>query len=155
MLSVPHSLTGAFIASKLPNPFLYVPLALGMHYLCDWIPHWDVGTGLSNGNRKRSTAIILEIIDLLITVMLIYWFFMQDFSIAQMASDPASLHIWAGALTGIVPDLIESPRNFLKWEPRFIKPLNNFHGKFHHSIPNKVVGLIPQVLLVALIWILK
>ncbi len=155
MLSIPHSLTGAFIASKLPHPVLYIPLALGMHYLCDWIPHWDVGTGLSHGKRKRSTAVLLELVDLGITAVLIYWFFMQDMSLSAMANNPASVHIWIGALTGIAPDLVEAPRNFLKWEPWFIKPFNNFHGNFHHSTPNMVVGLVPQIILVTLIWLLK
>ena len=108
MLSIPHTLTGAFLASRLPHPALYIPLTLGMHYLQDWIPHWDVGTGLSSGKRKRSTAILLELVALGISAYLVHVFF--------VTSNPdLSLHIWAGALTGIVPDLLESPRNFLKW----------------------------------------
>ena len=74
MLSVSHAATGAFIASKLPHPALYIPLTLAAHYLQDWIPHWDVGTGLSNGTRSKRTAMILEIFDLAASVGLIYWF---------------------------------------------------------------------------------
>ena len=148
MLSIPHSLTGAFIASKLPHPALYIPLTLGIHYLQDWIPHWDIGTGLSNGKRRKSTAIIGEILELGISVPLIYYFFGNVNSGLQP-------HIWLGALTGIAPDLIESPRNFLSWEPWFIKPFNKFHSLFHHSIPNIIVGLLPQFLVVGLIWFLK
>lgn len=155
MLSIPHSLTGAFIASKLPHPLLYVPLTVGMHYLCDWIPHWDVGTGLSSGKRKRSTAILLEFVDLGITAVLIYWFFFDGPSSAVSLSDPRTVHIWMGALMGIAPDLVEAPRNFLKWEPWFIKPLNDIHGAFHHSTPNMLVGLTPQVVLVMFLWLLK
>ena len=155
MLSIPHSLTGAFIASKLPHPALYIPLALAMHYLCDWIPHWDVGTGLSNGTRKRSTAILLEFVDLGITAVLVYWIFFETIGSAVAINDPRTVHIWIGALVGIAPDLIEAPRNFLRWEPWFIKPFNKFHGNFHHSTPNMVVGLLPQVILVALIWLLS
>lgn len=155
MLSIPHSLTGAFIASKLPHPLLYVPLALGMHYLCDWIPHWDVGTGLSTGKRKRSTAIILELGELVVTIGLIYWFFFTDFGKPLNVTDSYTLHIWIGALTGIAPDLVEAPRNFLKWEPWFIKPFNNFHGHFHHSTPHILIGLLPQLILVLVIWLLK
>ncbi len=148
MLSIPHSLTGAFIASKVHNPALYIPITLGMHYLQDWIPHWDVGTGLSRGKRKRSTAIIGEIIELGISVVMISHFFGEI--------DPSlQIHIWIGALAGITPDLIEAPRNFLKWEPWFIKPFNKFHNMFHHSTPNIAVGLIPQVIVVALIWFLR
>jgi hypothetical protein len=148
MLSIPHMLTGAFIASKLPHPVLYVPFTLGMHYLQDWIPHWDVGTGLSKGTRKKTTAILLEIIDLFISIGLVYWFF-------RSASPDNQVHIWLGALTGILPDLIESPRNFLKWEPFFLKPINKFHGLFHHSTPQMIFGLIPQVIVVIAIWLLR
>lgn len=155
MLSIPHSLTGAFIASKLPHPILYIPLTLAMHYLCDWIPHWDVGTGLSVGKRKRSSAIILELVDLALTAGLIYWFFFKDFGKPVDLNDAYTFHIWMGALMGIAPDLVEAPRNFLKWEPRFIKPLNEFHGMFHHSTPNILVGIVPQILLVVVIWLLK
>jgi len=155
MLSIPHSLTGAFIASKLPHPALYIPLTLGMHYLCDWIPHWDMGTGLSNGKRKRSTALILEIVELIATGLLIYWFFFKDLGLPLDLNSAYTWNIGIGALTGIAPDLVEAPRNFLKWEPWFIKPFNKFHGMFHHSTPNMIVGLLPQVILVLAIWLLK
>lgn len=148
MLSIPHALTGAFVASKLPHPVLYIPLAFVLHYLADWIPHWDVGTGLSSGKRKRSTAIILELCELTITVALIYVFF-KDYETSMQ------WHIWLGALMGIMPDFIEAPRNFLRYEPWFIKPLNNIHGSFHHSTHNKIVGLLPQIIVVLAIWFLR
>lgn len=148
MLSIPHSLTGAFIASKLTNPVLYIPLTLAAHYIQDWIPHWDCGTGLSSGKRKRSTAILLELVDLAVTVVLVYYFFQKGESSIQW-------HIWLGALFGIVPDLLEAPRNFLKWEPWFLKPINAFHAKFHESIPVIWLGLAPQIVLVIVIWLLR
>jgi hypothetical protein len=149
MLSIPHALTGAYIASKFPDPLVYIPLTLAAHYLQDWIPHWDVGTGLSKGTRKRSTAIILEVFDLAITVGLVYFFWKDSWS------QPEALHIVIGAFFGLVPDFMEAPRNFLKWEPFFLKPFNEFHGKFHHSIPNMWVGLIPQIILVFTIYLLR
>lgn len=148
MLSISHTLTGALIAAKIQNPLLYTPLVLASHYLEDWIPHWDVGTGLSNGKRKRSTALIMEFGELGISVLLIYLFWKDS-------SPTTFLHAGVGAFIGLVPDFMEAPRNFLKWEPAFLKPLNHFHGSFHHSIPNIVLGLTPQVLLWVLIWWLR
>lgn len=148
MLSIPHALTGAFIASKLPHPALYIPLALAFHYLQDWTPHWDVGTGLSNGTRKRSTAIRLELVDLALTVVLVYVLWIdQPFDL--------QLHIWAGAFVGLLPDFMEAPRNFLRWEPAFLKPFNNFHHHFHESTPNMVLGLAPQIIIVLVIMWLR
>lgn len=148
MLSISHSLTGAFIATKLPHPLLYIPLIFASHYLEDWIPHWDVGTGLSSGKRKRSTAIILELGELVITGGLIYLYF-------QFGMKEPNVHAWAGASIALVPDFMEAPRNFLKWEPWFIKPFNQLHGMFHHSTHIKWFGLMPQVLLAGAIWFLK
>lgn len=148
MLSISHSLTGAFIATALPHPLVYVPLTLASHYLEDWIPHWDVGTGLSNGSRSRRTAIILELFDLALAggLILLFWY---------QASPMLLVHAMVGGFVGLVPDFLEAPRNFLKWEPKFLKPINNFHGMFHHSTPHKLLGLAPQVLLWVVIAVLK
>lgn len=148
MLSVSHTLTGAFIASKLPQPALYIPLSLAAHYFQDWIPHWDVGTGLSNGKRKISTALWLELADIAISVAAIYFFWQANQSEIQY-------HVWLGAGASLIPDFLETPRNFLKWEPSFLKHINKFHNWFHHSVPNKIIGLTPQIITVVLIYLLK
>ena len=148
MLSISHSLTGAFIASKLPHPALYIPLTLVTHYFQDWIPHWDVGTGLSNGLRTRVAAFLLELIDLAISITLIYFFW-------QNSQAEIQYHVWLGAFVGLIPDFLEAPRNFLNWEPWFLKPINKFHHWFHHSVVNKVLGLTPQIITIGLIWLLK
>lgn len=148
MLSISHTLTGAFIASKLGNPALYIPLTLASHYLEDWIPHKDVGTGLSTGRRKKSTAIILEFVELAVSVGLLYLFF-------QHGHVGVRWPIWIAAFFSLLPDFLEAPRNFLHWEPAFLKPFNDFHQMFHHSTFNWIVGLGPQVLLVVLIWLLR
>ena len=142
MLSISHGVTGAFIATALPSPILYIPLAIGMHYLEDWTLHWDVGTGLSNGSRKRSTALILELVDLALMIGLILYLW-------QITSTPLTIHVWVGVFFSLLPDFMEAPRNFLKWEPDWLKPFNQFHHNFHHSTPNKVLGLLPQIIVIA------
>jgi len=144
MLSISHSVTGAFIATKLPHPLLFIPLIFASHYLEDWMPHWDVGTGLSSGKRKRSHAIILELIELCITFAMIYF-------IWQHGSQEIVWNAWIGAFTGLVPDFLEAPRNFLYWEPAIIRPLNHIHALFHHSTPNMLFGLAPQIVVVGAI----
>jgi hypothetical protein len=145
MLSVSHALTGAFIASKFTHPIVFIPLTLASHYLQDWIPHWDVGTGLSSGKRKRSTAILLEFGDLALTIGLVYLFWQGELT----------WQIGLGAFMGLLPDFMEAPRNFLKWEPFFLKPFNEFHHQFHHSVPNMIFGLLPQVAVILAVFFLK
>lgn len=148
MLSVAHGVAGAYVATKVPNPFLAVIIILGLHYLGDWLPHWDVGTGLSNGKRKKGAAFWLELLDLGLTLGLVILFW-------QVGEKEIAWPAYWGALVGILPDLINAPKTFLKWEPRFMKPLSDFHQAFHHSTPHKLFGLLPQVLLLILIYFLR
>lgn len=148
MLSISHSLTGAFLAVTLQNPLLYIPAIFASHYLEDWFPHWDVGTGLSSGKRKRQHAIIMEIGELILSFILLYLYF-------QAGSTTINVHAWFGAFLGLTPDFMEAPRNFLHWEPAWLKPFNDFHNYFHHSTPKILVGLTPQVILWILIWFMR
>lgn len=148
MLSVSHSLSGAFVASKFPNPWIYIPVSLGLHYLEDWIPHWDFGTGLKSGKRKPMTALFFEIFDLLAVAGLVYLFW-------QQTSSQPLYHIWTGALVSLVPDFIEAPKNFWKIEPKWLKPFNRFHDGLHSSRHSIFWGLIPQFLIIGLVWFLR
>jgi hypothetical protein len=141
MLSISHGLTGAFIATKIPNPLISFPLILASHYIEDWILHWDVGTGLSNGTRKKQTAILLELVDLALTGILILALF-------QAGKTGVQWNAYFGAFVGLLPDFVEAPRNFLKYNPWWLKPFNDFHHGFHHSTPNMILGLLPQVAVV-------
>ena len=148
MLSIAHGVVGAMVATKIPDPLVSVPMILGLHYLGDWIPHWDIGTGLSDGKRRRMTAFFFELADLVAMAGLLIWFW-------QWGSPQVIWPIYWGALAGILPDLLMAPRTFLKWEPRWLRPINDFHYALHLSTPHKIVGLAPQLLLVTLVYLLK
>lgn len=148
MLSISHALTGAFLADKIGNPVLYVPAVLVSHYVEDWILHWDVGTGLSNGTRRKRDAVLMELVDLGLAGLLVLALF-------QLGRPQLSLNVWFGAFLGLLPDFVEAPRNFLHYNPWWLKPFNDFHHGFHHSTPNILLGLIPQVIVVGLIFFLR
>jgi hypothetical protein len=156
MLSISHAVTGAFIAVKVGNPLLAIPLILLSHYLEDAVPHWDAGTGLGSGKKTREQAIKHGIIDLILAGLVVLAFYPSVFShLSPTTYDLVALApIW-GAFFGLVPDFLESPRNFLKYEPWYLKPLNRFHHMFHHSIPTAIDGLAPQFLLLLILWIFR
>jgi len=143
MLSISHAVTGAFIAVKIGNPVLAIPLILLAHYLEDAVPHWDIGTGLSSGAKSRSLVLVHGLLDLALAGILVLFMF--------HGSTPS---LW-GAFIGLVPDFLEAPRNFLKYEPIWLRPLNRFHHSFHHSIPRMLDGLAPQFLLLALLYFFR
>lgn len=148
MLSVSHAATGALIASKLPNPLLYIPLAIGVHFLEDAVPHWDMGTGLTSGKRTRRDAAILGVIDLIMALAVVYFFW-------QNGQTELQTNTWLGAFFAISPDIVESPRTFLKLDFKFLKHFHWLHEWVHTSTPNMLVGLTPQILLLVVIWFLR
>ena len=43
MTTTNHAITGAFIATLIKQPLLALPLAFLSHFVCDALPHFDVG----------------------------------------------------------------------------------------------------------------
>lgn len=148
MLSVSHAATGALIAAKLPHPLLYIPLAIAAHFLEDSIPHWDAGTGLTNGKRTKGVAFILGLIDLVAAMGLIYLFWQSGQSALQT-------HIWLGAVAGLSPDLVGAPSMFLGLDFKFLKHFHAFHKFVHTSTPKMLMGLLPQAILIGVIYFIR
>ncbi len=157
MLSISHAVTGAFIAVKVSNPAFSIPLILLSHYLADAVPHWDAGTGLGNGSKTRHAALVHGIIDLALAGILVLIFYNPEFPLVPNLASASvrNLAPYWGAFFGLLPDFLESPRNFLTWEPAILKPINAFHHSFHHSIPRMWDGLAPQIILLITLWIFR
>ena len=155
MLSISHAVVGASIFTVIPNPLIAAPLTLLSHYALDAVPHWDAGTGLSTGKKTVYKAIVHEIPDLILAVLLVFLFYPTNFSNLVSPSFLLSSPQTLGIFFGLLPDFLEAPRNFLGSEPKILVPLNKFHGSFHHSIPRALDGLAPQVILLTLIWLTR
>lgn len=157
MLSISHAVTGAFIATKIDSPYLAVPLIILSHYIEDAIPHWDAGTGLGSGKKSIKNAFIHGIIDLVIAGIIVLTFYYPQFPIVPNLAHASVRNFspYWGAFLGLLPDFLEAPRNFLKYEPALLKPINKFHASFHHSIPRMLDGLAPQIILLIILWIFR
>lgn len=148
MLSIAHGPTGAFIATKIKNPYISIPLAILAHYIEDRVPHWDVGQGLTNGKKKKSHSFLQELfIDFPLSLVVTFLLF--------QIGRPFDYHIWLGWFAGLLPDFIEFPRLFLKQNHKLLEWHHKFHKRFHVSIPNKFWGLLPQVLVILIIYYFK
>jgi hypothetical protein len=155
MLSISHAVTGAFIATKIGNPVIAAPLILLSHYLEDAVPHWDAGTGLGSGKKSRKNAVIHGVIDLLLAAILVLIYYpLSSYEPSTLFTHVGDVQVW-GAFLGLLPDFLEAPRNFWKYEPFWLKPINRFHHSFHHSIPRVFDGLAPQFILLIILWFLR
>lgn len=148
MLSIAHGATGALIASKIPNPFISIPLIIASHFLEDRVPHWDVGTGITGGRKSKRDAFIQELFfDFPLSAILVFFIF--------QAGRPFYAEAWLGWFIGLLPDFIEFPYVFLNMRNTPLKLFAKFHAYVHRSTPNKFLGLLPQILVILLVILLK
>ncbi len=148
MLSIAHGTTGALIASKIPNPLISIPLCLAAHYLEDFVPHWDVGQGLTKKTKSKKAAFLQELfIDFPLSIILVYIFFQHG--------RPFNILPWIGWFAALLPDFLEFPYLFLNARFFPIKQLADFHSSVHRSTPDKFKGLWPQALVILVVYLLR
>lgn len=146
MLSIAHAVTGAFLATKLGNPYLAAPLCIGLHFLEDFVPHWDVGTGITKKKKSKKAAFLQELlIDFPLSIALVYFIFGYG--------RPFSILPWIGWFFTLLPDFIEFPRLFLNVRFPIIDHIHAIHKSVHRSTPNIFVGLTPQLILILMVYL--
>lgn len=147
MLSIAHAVTGAFIAAQLPEPIVFIPLAIASHFVLDHVAHFDAGTNMKDPRRKTYITLIAAAVDLLVAGILIALIWRQT---------PTNFtwQIWLGAFCGILPDVLESTELFFHRPIGILKPLYQLHEKVHVSTSNPFWGTLPQVILVIFIGLL-
>lgn len=142
MTAAGHSITGAFLASKIPDPRIGIPLAIISHFALDLVPHWDVGTNWRK--RKRHLTVIYAAIDVLLGIGLAVILFPSN--------NP--LYLFSMIFAAQLPDLIETPYWLLdiKWAP--LKIVYEIQHRLHvrAQIP---LGLITQIAFVLVLLALS
>lgn len=139
MLATTHSIVSAFIVKESPSPAIALPLILVSHYLLDFVPHWDTGTGLTKGLKTKKKVFFDTLIDLAIGFTLIFVFFQKGKKFSPL--------LWGGVFLGILPDLLEFPALFLNFRPFPIKILEKFHNKIHRKA-HLPWGLVAQIVII-------
>lgn len=151
MLETPHVFVGAAIATKIPNPWIAIPLAFASHFILEMVPHWN--PHLSSETKKygqptrQSTAMV--IFDSTTALMC-------GSAIAYNAL-PDKIHaatILFACLASIMPDLIEAPYFFLKVRHKLIEKWIKFQKSLQNDT-SPIAGLLTQFLtiLAAIFWI--
>jgi hypothetical protein len=70
MTATNHALTGAIIGLLVVNPWAAIPLAIGSHFVCDAIPHFDTNTPNKIWLKSKTFHIVL-LADFLLCVTLV------------------------------------------------------------------------------------
>ncbi|MBX4205880.1 hypothetical protein KW795_01650, partial [Candidatus Microgenomates bacterium] len=106
MLETPHVAVGAAIASKIPNPFISIPLALVSHIVLDQVPHWNPHsyTEVQKHGKISDNTRYIALID--VAAALATGFFIASKSLPDTNH---AIVILAASFAAVLPDLIKSP----------------------------------------------
>lgn len=152
MLELPHTLVGAVIASKIPNPLFSLPLALASHFLLDLVPHWNPSLYTETKNlghpSARSTKIVIA--DTLLSL------FIGGFIASRFWPDIyRTVIILLACFVAVAPDAIEGFYFFGGVKNRSLEKMIKFQHS-HQSRARMIFGLLTQVLVSLLaLYLLK
>ena len=137
MLAASHVLIGASLASLMPNPVAGLPLALGLHFLGDLLPHWDLRT--RHVTRSKLKTIILSLTDVGIGFFIGWWLFGKTVPVPYLI---------AMMFTAQLPDWLEAPYHIFDWNFPPFSSIKKLQSRLHHKL-DLPWGLVWQVLIVA------
>lgn len=127
MLELPHALVGAAIATKIPNPFISIPLAFLSHLLLDFIPHWNPGlyteTKKYGKPTKQSTWIVIG--DTTLSLI-------GGLSLASLVLPNVkhTITIVLACFAAVLLDVIEGPYFFLNLRHPLLKKIIEFQHRY-------------------------
>ncbi|MGD8743990.1 MAG: hypothetical protein PVJ52_00150 [Candidatus Woesebacteria bacterium] len=152
MLETPHVVVGAAIATKIPNPYVSIPLAFASHFVLEKVPHWNPHLNTELGKYGKVTRKSRVIVTIDATLALLF-----GITIASRAL-PDTLHfltIISACLFSILPDLVEAPYFFLGYRSERIKKWIGFQKSLQVDwdfLPGTLTQIITFV--AALWWII-
>lgn len=143
MTSLSHALIGAAIAAKIGDPVSAMVIAFGTHFICDAIPHWDLGTNW----RLRPKVITgtLAVVETLIAIFLPFFLF-RNFV-------PNEFTLSLAIMMSLLPDWLEAPYYLLMPNsPKFFYYMYKGQSLLHERL-EAPWGVITQVVVVGLFLI--
>jgi len=151
MLETPHVFVGAAIATKIPNPFIAIPLAFASHFILEMVPHWNPHLNSETekfGAPTRRSTVITSIDS---TLALASGSFIAYQALPNWGH---ALTILAACFASVLPDVMEGPYFFLRMKNSFIKKWI----AFQKSLQNDTTvfwGFLTQTLtiLAAIFWL--
>lgn len=147
MLELPHTLAGALIGSKFPNPLVAIPLAFFSHFFLDFIPHWNphLYTEMKKFGQTTAVSKIIVVLDVAISIvagMIIALRFFPDWS--------RILIILYCCFAAVSLDVIEGFYFFLGIRHPFLEGLIRFQLN-HQGRASLITGLIVQAATIVII----
>lgn len=145
-------MVGAAIATKIPNPFIAIPLAFASHFVLERVPHWNphINTELKKYGRITKRSTIITIADSTIALLV-----GTGIAYSTLPNSALAFNILACSFAAVLPDVIEAPYFFLKAKGNFIKKWVAFQKSMQVDT-TPFWGILTQLLaIITTIWWLR
>lgn len=148
MLETPHVAVGIALATKFPNPWVSIPLALASHFVLDKIPHWNPHTYTETqkfGQPSKKT-VRLTIIDIVFSLGL-----GLGFAYNALPNTPFALSIIACSFASVLPDVSKYPFFlFKKTRKGLYKKWVEYERSLQVETKSPFWGMITQIIVTLL-----
>jgi hypothetical protein len=143
MLETPHVAVGALIASKIPNPFISIPLSLLSHFVLDITPHWNphINREIKKFGYPTRQSITIIRFDSVIALTL-----GSLVAIHALPDVHQFLNIMACSFVSVIPDVVEIPYYFFKRKDNIIEKWIAWQKSIQNDV-SPIYGLSTQALI--------
>jgi len=149
MLETPHVIVGAAIATKIPNPWISIPLVFLSHLAIETVPHWNphLNTEMAKHGHVTKKSTVIVAVDA--TIALISGLVIAN---QVMPNVNHAITIIACCFVAALPDFVEGPYFFLNMRWNWVQKWMAFQ-KSIQTDTGVFWGLLTQVLIIlASIW---
>ena len=153
MLETPHVAVGAAIASKIPNPFIAIPLSFLSHFALELVPHWNPHLNTEIKKHGKLTKRTLRVIAIDVAASL----FVGGVVAYRVFPDTAhAATILLSCFAAALPDILESPYFLFGVKNRVLDKWIRFQ-KLLQNDADLPYGLITQgiVFVATIFWIVS
>jgi len=153
MLETPHVAVGVAIATKFPNPWVSIPLALLSHVVLDKIPHWNphLYTETKKTGHPSEKSTIIASVDIALSFI-----FGSAFAYRALPDTKMALLILACSLASVFSDVIKYPYYYFHLRQKWLVKWVNFERSMQVDTKSIFLGLFTQAIVIAasIWWIL-
>jgi len=150
MLELPHTVVGATIATKIPNPLISLPLAFLSHFLLDLIPHWNPSLYSETKKFGKPTQRSTQFVVLDTILSLGVGFFIASRALPNINQ---AIIIVLACFTSVVADVVEGFYFFLGIRTKFLENFIKFQHRYQGKAPI-IPGIIIQVVVIFVSFLL-
>jgi hypothetical protein len=150
MLELPHTLVGATIATKIPNPLISLPLAFFSHFLLDLLPHWNPSLYSETKKFGKPTPKSTLIVAIDTILSLGAGFFLAYQVLPNLTQ---AVVIILACFLAVVVDVIEGFYFFFGVRGKFLENLIEFQHRYQGKA-SLIPGLITQGIVILFTYLI-